>query len=63
MPYITSNDYRKEIERLRSVLEFALEMQQSVEDALPMGYGTPRNTESWMTLAKEVLANPYALAK
>ena len=42
-------------EKLISALEFALEMQGSVEDARPLGHGAPKNTLAWMDAAESVI--------
>lgn len=45
-----------ECERLRYALEFAIEMQTSVEELRPPGYGSPPNTLAWMDYAREMLS-------
>ena len=52
-------DWQKNrIKELRSALGFALEMQESVEQIKPEGYGTPENTNAWMDEAKAILRLP-----
>lgn len=62
MSYITHEQRIKEIERLKSTLEFALEMQEAVEQARAHCEGSPECTIAWMSLARVVLANPYIRA-
>ena len=42
-------------DRLIYALEFALEMQKTVENYRPAGYGSPRNTVAWMAHAQGLL--------
>ena len=41
---------------LLAALELAVEMQESVEDALPPGYGSPKNTIAWLDHARAAIA-------
>lgn len=41
---------------LLEALKFALEMQESVEEKLPAGYGSAPNTIAWMEEAKAAIA-------
>ncbi len=62
-PYQLLHEANQRVARLRFALDYALEMQDGVEQARPAGYGSPVNVIEWMDTAKRAMKDtnvPYA---